>query len=110
MKQHSAFMENRNTHRFSNPLALYEYATPPLSSLRHHPNFENQFAAELPKRARLELNGSGPNFGPYAVLNHINYRVPTSHYAENQVAHRAATTTGFPTSNESTYIGMYFAC
>ncbi len=90
--------------RFQNQLAMLDYPAS-LATLRHHPNFENQYAAEFPKRARLEWNGAGANPGTYAVLNHINYRVPSSHYAENQLAHRVASTTAFPTANESTFTG-----
>jgi hypothetical protein len=97
-------MANQHEQRFQNQLAMYEYPSS-LATLRHHPNFENQFAAEFPKRARLEWTGPGANSGTYAVLNHVNYRVPSSHYVENQLAHRVASTTAFPTSNESTFVG-----
>ncbi|XP_028399750.1 recombining binding protein suppressor of hairless-like isoform X2 [Dendronephthya gigantea] len=86
---------------FQNPLTMYDYTS--LATLRHHPNFESQYTAEFPKRARLDWNGPTPNSGTYAVLNNINYRVPNTHYSENQLAHRVASTTAFPTSNEPTY-------
>lgn len=99
-------MDSQHDQRFQSQLAMYEYPTP-LATLGHHPNYENQYTAEFPKRARLEWNGSGPNSGTYAVLNHINYRVPSSHYPENQLAHRVASTTAFPTANENTFVGKY---
>ena len=97
-------MANQHDQRFQNQLAMYDYPAP-LATLGHHPNFENQFAGEFPKRPRLEWNNQGGNSGTYAVLNHINYRVPSSHYAENQLAQRVISTTAFPTSNESTFAG-----
>lgn len=90
---------------FQNQLStMYEYNAQ-LATLQHHPNFEHHFAAEFPKRARMDWSEAASNPGTFAVLNHVNYRVPSSHFTDAQLFHHANNTTAYPTTSENTFTG-----
>ena len=103
-------MENARDQCFQKQLELAMYEYPPLSTLAHQQRvdgFQQQFVSDYPKRPRMEWTARNSTGYPASALNHVNYRVPQPHFntAENQLNHRVISSTGFPTSSESTYVG-----
>lgn len=100
-------MEDARDQCFQNQLELAMYEYPSLSTLGHHPRmdgYEQQYVAEYPKRPRMDWSAN--NGGSHTALNHVNYRVPFPRYPpENQLSHRAVSSTGYPTFSESTFAG-----